>query len=171
MLTVFALGILRVANKSGSESDLFAELAEDHAHTLSNARLISSDRVAISAWLSERVPFVVFVPVFPNTEFHGARLAMMDSRTSAVVEYSVNGKMMSYFILPDAASTVGRPDRSPPGVHLLPEFRIGYEIVSWREAGLLHAMVGRLSKSQLHQFAQSCLQQMEQSMPRVGAAQ
>ena len=167
-IVLVTLGALQVLNKTADGGDVYTALAQDHAHTVSNARLISSDRSAISAWLAGRVPFVVFVPVLPNTQLHGARLAMMDGRTVAVVEYTVNSDMLSYFILPAPSTTARGSDENTAGIHLLPSSRNGYEIISWNEDGLLHAMVGRMSEAQLGQYAKDCLQQMNDAMSRVG---
>lgn len=164
---VLAFGTFRMLNKVDDGGDLYAALAQDHAHTVSNARLISSDRSTISRWLADRVPFAVFVPVLPKTELHGARLAMTDGRTSAVVEYTMDDDMLSYFVLPSPRSEARSSGGRNAAIHLLPVARSGYEIVSWSEDGLLHAMVGRLSQAQLDQFARECLQQMNDAISRV----
>lgn len=138
--------------------DPMLALAEDHVRALSDARLASTDTAAVRRWLTGQVHFAVYLPVLPNARLLGARLRMMDGQRGAALEYEVNGVSVSYFVVPD-----GRDGDVPPSAAGRERFerstRAGYRIVAWREPGLLHAMVGFLSESQLATLAVACIKQ------------
>jgi anti-sigma factor RsiW len=72
-----------------------------------------------------------------------------------VLEYDVDGTAMSYFVIPNEPRS---PDARSP-MRFDQTVRAGYQVVSWRDAGLLHAMVGILSPSQLVTLAKACVEQ------------
>ena len=83
-------------------------------------------------------------------------MALVDGRRSAVIEYQVQGATVSYFVIPQASGGT-----NPAGpIRLEMTSRAGYRLVAWQEPGLLHAMVGDLSPTQLTQLAQACIRQM-----------
>lgn len=138
-------------------ADPLAVLADDHARALGNARIVSSDPAAVSRWLSERVHFAMLVPSLPNARLIGARLRVEDGRRGAALRYTVNGVAVTYFVIPNSDDL---PPRGTTGA--LPFQRLtraGYHVVAWREPGLLHAMVGSLSDSQLAALADACIKQ------------
>jgi anti-sigma factor RsiW len=135
--------------------DAIAALAEDHARAVGEAHITSADPIKVANWVSGHVHFGMQVPILPGASLRGARISVFDGRRSAVLEYEVDGVAMSYFVIPnDAKSAPGgsamRFDRT---------VRAGYQVVSWREPGLLHAMVGNLSAAQLVTLAKACVEQ------------
>ena len=156
LLGVAVAGLLRQRSTPISSPDVLSALADDHAHTLADTHIASTDQATVARWFSSRVPFAVTVPVLPGMAIREARVVMVDGRASAVVEYAVHSEVMSYFIIPT------RDDRSRDAgpLRFVHASRNGYQVVSWHEPGLLHAMVGNVSPSQLERLARHCVDQM-----------
>jgi anti-sigma factor RsiW len=135
--------------------DAIAALAEDHARAVGEAHIASTDPAEVETWVAAQVHFAMQVPVLPGATLRGARVSVFDGRRGAVVEYDVDGTRLSYFVVPNGPVT---SDASSP-MRFDRTARTGYHVVSWREPGLLHAMVGNLSASQLETFARACVEQ------------
>ena len=137
---------------AGAANDPFAPLAAEHAHADGGDGIESSDPSTVSAWLASRVTFAARVPRFDNATLEGARLCMSQCGQGVVMHYRLTAGMVSYYVVPqeDIAS-----DPTPFG-----EFdratRSGYRVVSWREPGLLHVMVGNVSDPLLTDLAHAC---------------
>ncbi|MGH7718662.1 MAG: anti-sigma factor family protein [Gemmatimonadaceae bacterium] len=152
---VVALGSALTAGRllRDAQADPISAMAEDHATALGGARVASGDPAAVTRWLAGQVHFAVYVPVLPGAQLRGARICMMDGRRGAVVEYEVDGVAVSYFVIPNGAADGGEPARFDHAR------RAGYDVVSWREPGLLHAMVGSVPRSRLVALARACVEQ------------
>jgi anti-sigma factor RsiW len=135
--------------------DASAALAEDHARAIGQAHMASTDPTEVENWLAGQVHFAMQVPVLPGASLRGARIGVFDGRRGAVMEYDVDGTAVSYFVVPNE---LGSPDARSP-MRFDHTTRAGYHVVSWREPGLLHAMVGNLSASQLVTLAEACVEQ------------
>ena len=165
ILVVFGgLSLSGRLSRSGRSPDPITALAEDHMRARSDAGIASSDAAEVARWLAGQLDFAMHVPVLPDASIRGARLCHMDGRRGAVVEYQVGDKVVSYFVVPDGSGSVdeGRPsgfDRAT---------RAGYHVVSWREPGLLHAMVGNLPESQLATLAKACVEQAQRAVAWLG---
>ena len=136
-----------------SPADTIAALAEDHARAVGEAHIASRDPAEVATWLGGRVHFAMQVPVLPGASLRGARISVFDGRRSAVLEYDVEGTAMSYFVIPNETLDSRSPMRFDQTA------RAGYQVVSWREPGLFHAMVGNLPASQLVSLAKACVEQ------------
>jgi anti-sigma factor RsiW len=141
-------------------ADAIAALAEDHARAVGEAHLASTDPSKVKEWLARHVHFGMQVPVLPGASLRGARISAFDGRPSAVLEYDVNGTAMSYFVIPNEP----RSSDARRAMRFDQTARAGYQVVSWREPGLLHAMVGNLSPSQLVALAKACVEQVERAV-------
>jgi anti-sigma factor RsiW len=141
-------------------ADPITAIVEDHAKALGESRITSRDPAEITRWLAGQLHFAMYVPALTGAELRGARLCVLDGRRGAVVEYEADGVALSYFVVPygvepAADATPGRFDRAR---------RAGYQVVSWREPGLLHAMVGNLPESRLTAFAKACVEQARRAV-------
>jgi anti-sigma factor RsiW len=141
-------------------ADPIAAIAEDHAGALGQTHIASQNPAEIARWLEGQVQFAMHVPVLPGAALRGARLCVMDGRRGAVVEYIVDGVAVSYFVVPDEAGpasqgTTAQFDRTK---------RAGYQVVAWREPGLLHAMVGNLPETRLVTLAKACVDQARRAV-------
>jgi anti-sigma factor RsiW len=115
--------------------------------------LVSTDSISVSRWLAARLPFAMEVPQLPGLQIRGARLCLMNGRRGGVVEYSSEGRPVSYFVVPDED-----PVERPSTGDLLSAVRAGYHVVTWREPGLVHALVGDLPEATLVGLARLCIQ-------------
>jgi anti-sigma factor RsiW len=141
-------------------ADPVTAIVEDHAKALGESHIASGDPAEITRWLAGQVHFAMYVPVLSGAKLRGARLCVLDGRRGAAVEYDADGVAVSYFVVPYGAepagdATPGRFDRTR---------RAGYQVVSWREPGLLHAMVGNLPESRLAAFAKACVDQARRTV-------
>jgi hypothetical protein len=142
-----------VALPDGSEgTDVVGSIVDDRLRSQKGAGLASSDSLQVAQWLAERLPFAVQVPLFPEARLVGARLLMNDQRWGAVMEYAVQGQVLTYYVLP--GSGVGMPRQ----IQLAS--RNGYRVASWHDAGLTHALVGTLPGTALVEYARYCIHQM-----------
>jgi hypothetical protein len=151
VVVVAWLGYLAV--QSGADgTDPIGSVVEDRLRSQHGAGLASSDSLQVAQWLAERLPFAVQVPLFPEARLVGARLLMNDQKWGAVMEYAVQGQVLTYYVLP--GSGVGMPRQ----IQLAS--RNGYRVASWHDAGLTHALVGTLPGTALVEYARYCIHQM-----------
>jgi hypothetical protein len=155
-----AMLLVGVALEWGRRTDLrmdpIAGLVDDHMRATRGDGLVSGDSVLVSRWLAERLPFAMDVPDLPSLTLQGARLCLRDGERGAVVEYSADGRSVSYFVVPDWHS----PASPPVAGELHRAKREGYHVVSWREPGLVHALVGDLAEARLVELARLCMSKM-----------
>jgi anti-sigma factor RsiW len=148
--------------RAGSDSralrpDVLGAIADDHLQAERNAGMISSDSAEVARWLRERLSFGVEVPLFPDARLTGARLLPVGGQSGAVVEYTIAGRSLSYYILPGASVDAAVEPRQ---VHVAS--RAGYRIASWQDGGLTHALIAGLPGPKLVELARYCI---EQTMP------
>jgi anti-sigma factor RsiW len=146
------LGFLAVRGGMSGGSDSLGSIVEDRLRGQTGAGLASSDSLQVAQWLAERLPFAVQVPLFPEARLTGARLLVADRRSGAVVEYEVQGRGLTYYVLP--ADGAGRQRE----IQLAS--RNGYRVASWLDAGLTHALVATLPGPKLLELARYCIHQM-----------
>lgn len=145
--------VVRSAAVSGSGSALVTAIAQDHANALGGDRLESADGPAVEQWLAARLTFAVRVPVLEGAELTGARVCLTPRGRGAAIEYRVDGRKVSYFILPPQG------DPLPVEGAFRHAHADGYRAVVWKDTDLVHAMVGALSDAALEQMARQCVKQ------------
>lgn len=150
-LSLSLLGYL-AARGGSEENDALGSIVEDRLRAEQGAGLASSDSIQVARWLAERLPFAVQVPLFPEARLTGARLLVADHQSGAVLEYQVQGRRLSYYVLPGGGGGLQQDVRLSAGN--------GYRVASWHDAGLTHALVGILPGSKLLELARYCIHQM-----------
>jgi hypothetical protein len=153
VLALLAGGALVWGTRVAAPPDRFTGLAEDHMRATRGDGLVSSDSAAVSRWLAQRLAFAMEVPALPGLRIRGARLCIMDGRRGGVVEYMSQGRSISYFVVPD----LDIERRSAPTADVQSAVRAGYRVVTWREPGLVHALVGDLPEATLVGLARLCI--------------
>lgn len=152
-LLVFGLSLLGyLAVRGTNDGDALGSIVEDRLRSQQAAGLVSSDSLRVAEWLAERLPFAVQVPLFPDARLTGARLVVTGPRSGAVLEYLVEGRTLSYYVLAGAGRGL------PQNVRL--SSRSGYRVASWHDAGLTHALVATLPGPKLIEYARYCMHQM-----------
>jgi anti-sigma factor RsiW len=145
----------RGGSPAGAGADPVNSIVEDRLRSQSGPGLASSDSLEVARWLAERLPFAVQIPIFPEARLTGARLIVVSQQSGAVVEYAVQGRILTYYVLRGA----GDWQTSTPH-----EIRVaskdGYHVASWVDAGLTHALAATLPGSKLVEFARYCIHQM-----------
>ena len=151
LLAVALAGWAGLSLRQESAPASLAAVAEDHIRALQQESLETEDRAAAERWLGERVPFAVRVPELPGASVEGARLCFLGGRRGAVVRYRVGGRPVSYYVMPGAGGKA-----TPDAQAFLEGAEAGYNVVVWRDAGLVHALVGDLPRERLGDLARVC---------------
>ncbi|MDE2149326.1 MAG: hypothetical protein KGJ55_05720 [Gammaproteobacteria bacterium] len=138
---------------SSTGIDVAAAVVEDHWRDLHRQHIDSTDPAVVQRWLSQRLPIPVRVAALPGAALRDARLCFLRNRLGAVLRYRVDGAMVSYYIMPAVAGDAAA-DRDRSAIQQ--ESEQGYNVVLWRERGLLHALVGDLPRSRLLILAAAC---------------
>jgi anti-sigma factor RsiW len=134
------------------EQSFAAAVALDHGQWLHGGGISSSAQNEVSRWIATRVPYAVDVPAFPSAQLKGGRIARIEGKQAAVMLYELDAQPMSYFVLQLDATDVGAR------IERLSHSRLeGYQLVMWREPGLLHVLVGRVPTATLDQLALMCI--------------
>ena len=151
---IFAGLWLRSRHTQESEQ-LASILVDDHARYQSaTTEVTSSEPEVINAWFRDRVRFSVQPPRLADSSLVGGRLCNLRGHPAALVVYRKPQNMISLFVLD------GR-DIELPREHLIalderPCFvatERGYNVVMWKERGLLYALVSDLRSADLLQLS------------------
>lgn len=148
------------ASRPGFDATMESMVA-DHAVATADSRLESDSPAAIETWLTARVGYAVMVPTLSGGRLLGARTSVAAHGRAAVVEYEIDSRRVSYFILGAPAGRT-RDD----GVRLAASK--GYSIAHWRDRGLVHAFVGTLPAGRVESLAHECIEQAQAR--RIAAA-
>lgn len=156
-VTAAAIGGLLFGYSLTSRPDsgtFIASIVSDHAIAASDDRIESGDAVEIEAWLAARVAHAVMVPALAGGRVVGARICVTPEGRGAVVEYEIDGRRVSYFIL--VAPSESRADDvvRVGGIK-------GYSIAHWTDRGLVHAFVGALPSARVKELAKECIHQAQ----------
>ena len=148
-------GLWLRSRRTQESEQLASILVEDHARYQSaTTEVTSSEPEVIKAWFRDRVRFSVQPPRLPDSSLVGGRLCNLRGHPAALVVYRKPQNMISLFVLD------GR-DIELPKEHLIaleerPCFvttERGYNIVMWKERGLLYALVSDLRSADLLQLS------------------
>lgn len=133
-----------------------ANIVEDHIRYLTHPdRKSNEDPVRLKAYVDAYVDFPFELPEIPGTVLTGMRRCFLVSRRAALAFYDTPTGPASYFIVAGEGLQV-------PGTRCAGDERLfcaaihGYRIVSWEEAGLLHAVVGS-DETSLLSMARACV--------------
>ncbi len=117
-------------------------LVEDHIRYLGHPdREQEASRPALVSYLRGYVDFPVSLPELPGARLTGARRCYLLGRRVALGFYDTPGGPVSYFALPGEGLEVPRQPCTA-ALQLSCSAHDGYHVVSWREAGILRALVG-----------------------------
>ncbi len=156
LLAGFLFAGLWLRSRRAQESEQFASvLVEDHTRYQSAAtEVTSSEPEVINAWFRDRVRFSVQPPHLADSSLVGGRLCNLQGHPAALISYRKPQGVISLFVLD------GR-DIELPKEHLItlderPCFlatQRGYNVVMWKERGLLYALVSDIRSAELLQLS------------------
>ena len=159
MVLLALAGVFLAQRRSPPATDpISVALVEDHIRYLDHPdRKGRGTAEDYRAYLQSYLDFPVIIPSLADARLTGARRCFFLGRRAALAFYESPEGPASYFAFPAEELTL------PPG-HCAGDGRFacsavhGYQVVSWKEAGLIHAFVGS-SRSLLLDMASACRNQ------------
>lgn len=117
-------------------------LVEDHIRYLGHPdRSGRSGAETYQAYLQSYVDFPVMIPSLAGARLTGARRCFFLGRRAALAFYDLPEGPASYFVF-SAEDLTLPPSRCAGGGDFACSAVQGYQVVTWKEAGLIHAFVG-----------------------------
>src|SRR5712692_5539651 len=151
---IFAGLWLRSRHSQESEQ-LALILVDDHARYQSVAtEVTSSEPEVINAWFRDRVRFSVQPPRLSDSSLVGGRLCNLRGHPAALVFYRKPQNMISLFVLD--GSDIELPREHLIAIDERPCFvatERGYNVVMWKQRGLLYALVSDIRSAELLQLS------------------
>jgi anti-sigma factor RsiW len=147
ILLGFFAGQIRV--RDASERTLLAALTDSHVRSLIGTHLtdvISSDQHTVRPWFEGKLDFAPPVPDLSGQGFPlvGGRVEYIDGRAVAALVYERRKHFINLFVWPAAAANREIKGEKP---------QRGYNIVSWRGAGMNYWAVSEISEDDLREFS------------------
>jgi anti-sigma factor RsiW len=147
--------VLRHNSVTVTPKELAAILITDHIGTLPDGvQIASSDREAVQRWFRERVDFSFRLPPTSEPPLIGGRLCTLKGQRAALIIYQHPQSKVSLFILD--GSDVELPEVqliALDGKRCLVDAKKGYNVVLWKERGLLYSLVSDVPSTDLLQLA------------------
>jgi anti-sigma factor RsiW len=143
----FFAGQIRV--RDASEQTLLAALTDSHVRSLIGTHLtdvISSDQHTVRPWFERKLDFAPPVPDLSGQGFPlvGGRVEYIDGRAVAALVYERRKHFINLFVFPAAAGNQAAKEEKS---------QRGYNIVSWRAAGMNYWAVSEIAEDDLQKFA------------------
>ncbi len=136
-------------------SQVTLNLIRDHVSNLSlDMDVASSDIHAVQEWLRQRMDFSFELPAAAQPPLIGGRLCLIDGRRAALIAYQFPKNRASLFIFDGAG--IQLPEGrlvSLDGKLCMIESAQGYNVVAWKQRGLLYGLVSDANSAELLQLA------------------
>ncbi len=153
---VFAVALwLNGRRPSITDRQLASTLIEDHAHTSpGQAEISSSDHKTVESWFDGKVDFSFHLPAVDDSSLKGGKLCNLQGRLAALIFYQHPESRVSLFILDGSdldwprERTVAVDERN----YVLDSMK-GYNLVMWKERGLVCSLVSDMGSADLLQMA------------------
>lgn len=156
MIAVLAGGFwLRSQRSDRASQRLTSVLVDDHARYLSGeTEVTSTDPETVQAWFRGKVDFSFRLPKEGGLTLIGGRLCYLQNRRAALLLYGPPAQRVSLFILDGSdvdlpQERIVKLDERP----CLVETKKGYNVVMWKERGLLYGMVSDMRSADLLQLS------------------
>ncbi|UCG86282.1 MAG: hypothetical protein JSW71_20650, partial [Gemmatimonadota bacterium] len=112
----------------------------------------NSDPTELGRWLEAQIGHPVEIPAISNAILIGGRVADISGQPAASASYLIEGNALTYFALPAAEIPSALPAEG--WVHMMSSEE--FNIVTWKVAGSVRALVARMGKRELVALAQEC---------------
>lgn len=139
----------------GPKEPMYSSLVTDHRHKLSPSEpgdMMSKDPKALAKWLNGHASFSIPETLVARQKFHlmGGRVTKMDGKEMVSIRYEVSKKPTSLHVMGgDAPMPPTAKKEMVKGMPLYVDRHRGYNIVMWKEGGLLVCAVSALRKDSL----------------------
>ena len=155
---VLVLTILVLTRPAPASDGVSVALVEDHIRYLDHAdRLAGGGDPAGRARFRDYVDFPVTIPTPDGATLTGARRCFLLGRRAVLVFYATRKGPASYFEFSADGLELPRGSCTEDARFACSAVH-GYQVVSWKEAGLVHAFVGA-DRQLLQRLAASCRNQ------------
>lgn len=147
---VLVIGIFFIYHYTSVEpgkqaSALATELIDDHIrYRLSGqpAEMATAEPTELTRWFSSRLDFGVQIPQPSGVRLVGGRLCYLFDRRVALVFYQQSGQWVSLFLLRGEYLDLSALEKVERERKVLYRSETkGYQVVAWREKGLVYALV------------------------------
>ncbi len=147
--------ILQHDSATVKPKDLATVLIADHIGTLpEGVQIASSNREAVQKWFHERVDFTFRLPPTSDPRLIGGRLCYLKGQRAALIVYQHPQSKVSLFVLDGRG--IELPENqliTLDGKRCLLNAEKGYNVVLWKERGLLYGLVSDAPSADLLQLA------------------
>jgi anti-sigma factor RsiW len=127
------------------KQSIAAELINDHIRYRLSAQAVeeaTTDPAALSQWFNGRLDFVAQIPLLAGFELAGGRLCYLFDRRLALAFYQKPDQWVSLFISRGEGIDLSAMEKiGVSGKVLCRGDGKGYQVVAWKEKGLLYALV------------------------------
>ncbi len=156
MITVLIGGLWLSARRDQAPLQQLASiLIDDHTHNLPGVtQITSSDHTVVQSWFRGKVDFTFHLPPMRDPPLIGGRLCHLQGQRAALILYQHPQSTVSLFIFD--GSDVELPENrlvTLDGKRCLVEAKKGYNVVLWKERGLLYGLVSDVPSADLLQLA------------------
>ncbi|HKZ78841.1 MAG TPA: hypothetical protein VJ124_11100 [Pyrinomonadaceae bacterium] len=156
MIAVLAgVSWLRSLRSDGASQRLTSVLVDDHARYLSGeTEVTSTDPEIVQAWFRSKVDFSFRLPKEGGLTLNGGRLCYLQGQRAALLLYGPPAQRVSLFILD--GSEIDLPQERLVKLDERPclvESKKGYNVVMWKQRGLLYGMVSDMRSADLLQLS------------------
>jgi anti-sigma factor RsiW len=118
----------------------------------STGALASSDPDQLGTWLESQIGYHIDVPVISNAVLMGGRVADLNHTPTAAVMYTMHGRQLTYFAMPNAI--VLGTIISDGGVRSVSSGE--FNVATWTESGAARAVVAAMDEKEVVAIANEC---------------
>jgi anti-sigma factor RsiW len=147
ILLGFFAGQIRI--RDATDKSLLATLTDSHVRSLIGTHLtdvVSSDQHTVRPWFEGKLDFAPPVPDLSAQGFPlvGGRVDYIEGRAAAALVYERRKHFINLFVWPAPAGNQSAKEEKS---------QRGYNIVSWRAAGMNYSAVSEIAEDDLQKFA------------------
>jgi anti-sigma factor RsiW len=157
---IAAIAVIFILSQQHSRTSFPASaFVDDHVHYLKNRELAQvnlSDPVALEKWFGERVDFHPVVPPLNNATLMGGRVCKVAGERVVLAFWTCGNETITVFTRQDSHNIdlSAMPEIQAAGRSMRTTSAEGFNLILWRENGLLYVLVTDHPQHDLTRFAQ-----------------
>ncbi|MEW6213287.1 MAG: hypothetical protein AB1631_33630 [Acidobacteriota bacterium] len=157
MALIFALAALWFygLRAEAEPGQVISALVEDHTKLSGATHIASSDNLAVQSWFHDKVDFALRLPQLSDPQLIGARLCNLQGKRAALIFYQSDQNAISLFVF-DGSEVELPKDRliALDGKLCVIVSQKGFNVVLWKERGLLYGLVSEARNTDLLQVVE-----------------